>query len=215
MIVYLAVNLRNGLKYVGATSAGLNRRKKGHQNRAFSRGKKSYTLFHCALREYGWEVFEWKILSLCSSIEEMFSEEERWVRELNTQDRQYGYNMVEGGGALNGYVYTDELRAKRSAANKARPPISAETRAKMRAAQSSRPPISEVTRAKLAAANKTKSFFSDEHRLKLSMSKLGRPLSEETKAKISAARKKNPPSAESRKKAWATRRAVSSVMMGI
>lgn len=137
MLVYLATNKRTGLKYVGATSGLLSRRQREHRGRAGCNGKKNHTRFELAIRECGWDAFEWNILSECKTLEELVTEERRWVAELKTRDPEHGYNMTKGGCGVIGYEFSEEARAKISRAGMGRRK-------------------SEETRRKLSIANKGK-----------------------------------------------------------
>ena len=95
--------------------------------------------------------------------------------------------------AHKGRTFSPEHRAKISAANLNRAPISDETRAKMRAAWKTRAPASEETRAKLSAAGLGRKH-SLESRAKMSAVKQNMSL--ETRAKMSAARRKRGPISE-------------------
>ena len=86
-------------------------------------------------------------------------------------------------------VFTDDVRAKMSAAKRGKPK-SAETKAKLSAAQKGikRGSPSAETKAKLSAAHKGKTL-SAETKAKMSAAQKGKPKSAEARAKMSAAKK--------------------------
>ncbi len=81
----------NGKKYIGITQQNTTRRwQNGH-------GYDTQTLFHRAIKKYGWENIKHEIL------EENLSEREAWEREkyyiqlYKTTNPKYGYNIHSGG----------------------------------------------------------------------------------------------------------------------
>ena len=59
-IIYKATNKKNGKVYVGQTTNTLERRKRGHKDRAKNTNYNSH--FHNAIRKYGFDVFKWEII---------------------------------------------------------------------------------------------------------------------------------------------------------
>ena len=107
MIVYIAVNKSNGKRYIGATKHSLSHRKRGHWSDA--NGRNYCRKFGSALRKYGPDGFEWRVLATCSSLQEMATEEMRLIAEMKPE-----YNITLGGQGIFGVPYTDERRAKLS-----------------------------------------------------------------------------------------------------
>lgn len=54
------------------------------------------TLIHRAFQKYGFENFEYMILEKCSK-EELSERERYWINFYNTTNKDYGYNLSEGG----------------------------------------------------------------------------------------------------------------------
>lgn len=125
-------------------------------------------------------------------------------------------NQTDGGDGASGYTHTLEACAKMSAANKARPPASAETRAKISAAGRGRTATAETimkmrrsrlgqifsaeTRAKISTSVKALPLISEVTRAKLSAASTGKTHTQESRAKISIANKGKPFSLEHRAK---------------
>jgi hypothetical protein len=61
-IVYLATNLTNGKRYIGATSRSLEVRRYEHEWCALKGKASTCRFFHAAIRKYGVGVFEWRVL---------------------------------------------------------------------------------------------------------------------------------------------------------
>lgn len=141
MIIYKAENLINGKVYIGKTSYDLAKRQWGHFNSA---KKGSKTVFHCAIRKYGEENFEFSVLDYCASTEEM-NEREKFYILKNKSILPNGYNMTSGGDGNDGtlkpnlglkmpeetkrkirekrrfQIYTDETKRKMSESKKGKP----------------------------------------------------------------------------------------------
>jgi len=91
MIIYKATNLINNKSYIGCTKKTLEERKDGHfyqQNRLNSK-------FYKALREYGFDVFDWAILEETDSVNKMLNLEMYYIKKYNTF--YDGYNSTHGG----------------------------------------------------------------------------------------------------------------------
>lgn len=130
-IVYLATNLINGKRYIGATSRALSARVDGHV--ATSRKTKPTTSYFAhAMKKYGWEMFRFSVLAKYETKEEAFREEARLIEIMKPE-----YNLRKGGIGLSSFRRSEETKAKLSAmklGKKIRPkrkPISAEVRKKM------------------------------------------------------------------------------------
>ena len=94
MIIYEAKNKVNGKRYVGQTVRTLDYRKNGHR-RAAKRGEEG--IFYAAIRKYGFESFQWRVLEECGSKRELSEREVYWIRELGSL-KPDGYNFAEGDG---------------------------------------------------------------------------------------------------------------------
>ncbi|HPI82772.1 MAG TPA: GIY-YIG nuclease family protein [Candidatus Paceibacterota bacterium] len=97
--IYLATSPK-GKKYYGQTTSSLERRKKCHREDAFIRNLQGS--FQRALRKYGFENFEWKIIEEYQleekidlikilNLRELF-----WIQKDKTYLPKFGYNMKIG-----------------------------------------------------------------------------------------------------------------------
>jgi group I intron endonuclease len=93
MIIYLVINKVNGKMYVGQTRKKLIRRKDHHIWKSVYDRK---VPFHCAIRKYGKENFEWLVLEECGDLETLNFREQCYIAELGTL-APYGYNLASGG----------------------------------------------------------------------------------------------------------------------
>ena len=117
MIIYLARNKVNGKAYVGKTERSLEKRWHEHQQSA---AKGSRLVFHCAIRKYGAESFDLRIIEESTTKEGLDELEKTWIAEFGTFGN--GYNMTPGGdgGSLPGRVVSEKTRAKNSEVAKKR-----------------------------------------------------------------------------------------------
>lgn len=136
--VYVHINKTNGKRYVGITSLDVNDRWRngdGYKTQIFGR----------AIDKYGWDGFEHIIVKDSLTAEEANKLECRLIAEWRTQDSEYGYNVVDGGGGVRGFKFSAESKAKMSESAKHRNICYADRK--------KHPPISEATRQKMSANN--------------------------------------------------------------
>ena len=112
--VYLATNRINGKRYVGQ-SIDFDKRKNEHRKSSLSGSR---YVFHCAIRKYGFDAFDWEVLKHREFITReqnklwMTYWEKHYIKELNTMAPN-GYNLTKGGEGVVGYYPTDEYRNKK------------------------------------------------------------------------------------------------------
>ena len=98
--IYCFTNKITGKRYIGQTN-NIEKRKRGHKSESFNTKANGYLLpFHCAIRKYGWDSFNFEILE---EIDEAFGREYLNEREIyfiayyKTLINQNGYNYTKGG----------------------------------------------------------------------------------------------------------------------
>lgn len=109
LVIYKVTNKINGKIYIGQTQDFLKRqcaRKIG----AESGKKKSY--FDLAIIKYGWENFIWEIIEECQSNLELDEREKYWIRFYQSQNKNFGYNLADGGKTSRGSRRTSEQKLK-------------------------------------------------------------------------------------------------------
>lgn len=89
--LYIHENKINGKVYVGITS-----KDKPEKRWLNGKGYKG-TYFYNAIQKYGWDGFEHKILFSNLSQEQAFALEKRIIKDLKANNREYGYNIADGG----------------------------------------------------------------------------------------------------------------------
>ena len=90
-IVYTHINKINHKRYIGITSQTLAQRSKNGE------GYKTSSHFYHAIQKYGWDNFEHQILYTGLTKEEACKKEVELIKEFNTMDAKYGYNLTTGG----------------------------------------------------------------------------------------------------------------------
>lgn len=135
--VYVHRNIINGKRYVGITS------QKPEYRWNNGNGYRSNKYFTSAIEKYGWDSFEHCVLYDFLTEKEAKSLEKKYITLWNTRDREYGYNITEGGESTSGFVPSKELREKWS---------------KIRTGQKR----SEETKRKLAEASRRTYYLSED-----------------------------------------------------
>ena len=106
--IYKTTNLINGKIYVGQ-----------HSTNKFNDGYLgSGTRFNNSIKKYGKENFIREILEFCNSIEELDKKEEFWIKELDSKNRDIGYNITNGGKTVTGMIHSEESKRKISLSGK-------------------------------------------------------------------------------------------------
>lgn len=172
--VYEHKNKINGKRYIGITKQKASDRW-GNLGRNY---KNSCPRFWSAIQCYGWDNFEHNILYTNLSKDDACALEIELIGKYKTQDRDYGYNILEGGQSPS---LTYEIREKISSAlignkNGLGKNCSPEKREKISAAQRGR-------------------CFTEEHKRNISLAKSGKshaPVSADTRKKISDSHSKTP-----------------------
>lgn len=102
--IYCFTNKINGKKYIGQTK-NLNKRLIGHR----SRSGKDNLPFHNAINKYGFDNFEIEILIENINLQEKLDEYEKFfIKKFNTGNKDFGYNIAEGGSNGSPYKYMSE-----------------------------------------------------------------------------------------------------------
>ena len=92
-IIYIATCKINNKSYVGKTINSLERRKSKHRFNATNSKKSS---FYNAIRKYGFENFNWRIIGFIEK--ELLNDAEKACIEFyRSNEKKYGYNLTIGG----------------------------------------------------------------------------------------------------------------------
>lgn len=116
MCVYAITNKSNGHQYVGVTSGKAGARWTNHAL-SIKGDKKACPLVSRAIAKHGIENFEFSVIDIAESREQLSHKEKFWVAELGTIAPN-GYNLTTGGDA--NFEVADEVRAKQRLAAQSR-----------------------------------------------------------------------------------------------
>lgn len=128
MVVYKITNLINGKSYIGQTVKSLKDRWIAHCT-----PKSGCLYLSNAIKKYGAEAFEIKVLARCNSLEEMNHREAYYINIFNTLVPN-GYNLMTGGGNSRPSEFVKIKRSKSRIIYELsgkRKPVSAQTRLKL------------------------------------------------------------------------------------
>lgn len=165
--VYEHRNKINGKKYIGIT-----KRQPKERWGTNGCGYKSSPHFYSAIQKYGWDNFDHIILETGLTKEEACMRQKELIKEFNTQDNRFGYNVLEGGQASE---LPEEVKKKMSKAmmgnqNGAGHPCSEEKKRKISEAQKGRKLTKEHKKKLSDAAKKRHVPCSEDKKKKLSKS---------------------------------------------
>ena len=93
MEVYLVTNTVNGKQYIGQTTQPVATRWSQHVHES----RRAHLPLYAAIRKYGCESFVLSVLDTAVSQEELNQKEKDFIEAYNTLDRDFGYNLHEGG----------------------------------------------------------------------------------------------------------------------
>jgi len=135
MLAYMAIHRESGRVYIGITSRTLNTRMREHLSRSVA----AKTPFSVAIRDCGIDAFDWVVLAECSTREELFALEKKYIAEFRANEPDFGFNCTRGGSGVAGFIHSEVTRTKISLSGKGRRK-SVEERAKLSAAHRGRKP---------------------------------------------------------------------------
>ncbi len=192
-LLYLITNRVNNKRYIGQTKGTLESRFKKHKADALV-AMRGYAL-HAAIRKYGIENFEIKLLSKCQTLGEANHREAYYIRLFNTLSPN-GYNLKSGGDNA---PMSEETKRKLSEGRKGErhhffgKHFSDEHKKNLSLSQKGKRgrSTSEETKRKQSESHKGKPV-SKEHREKLSKALMGVSHTEERKENIRLAFWKSP-----------------------
>jgi len=111
MIIYKVTNEINNKIYIGQTVNSLDKRKSQHKADSNNK-KKLIRYFYLAINKYGFDCFQWEILTEAKNLEELNELEKYYIQLYDSTNPQKGYNISKGGLGRGNYEYSNETREK-------------------------------------------------------------------------------------------------------
>jgi group I intron endonuclease len=93
--IYCHTHTETDRKYVGVTSQTMEKRWKNHIHAAMK--SKGRWHFSNAIRKYGPEAFESKVIEVWDTLEKANEREKYWIKRLDTRNPEKGFNLAPGG----------------------------------------------------------------------------------------------------------------------
>lgn len=116
--IYRFKNLVNGKIYIGQTIVPVRRRLIQHMTFSRPWTKHHKTYFHNALQKYGWNNFDFSVIEICNSQEELDNREKYWISYYRSNEKPFGYNIESGGkDGRKGLKLSEEHKQKLLEAN--------------------------------------------------------------------------------------------------
>lgn len=84
----------------------------------YGNGYKNCTLFYKAIKKYGWNNIEHKILFDNLTKEEAMNYEQKLIKKYKSQNKNYGYNICSGGEGGTSHIVDKKLKEKISKTTK-------------------------------------------------------------------------------------------------
>lgn len=106
----------NGKVYIGITRQDPNKRWKNGE------GYNECPRFYNAILKYGWNNFKHEILFEGLTQEQAEQKEIELIKQYNSTDENFGYNLANGGNTTKGYQHTKETKEKYSKLHKGKHP---------------------------------------------------------------------------------------------
>jgi len=154
--LYIITNMPTGKKYIGQTT--------DPSRRWITHTTLTYPIQYIdrAIRKYGTNHFVCEIVAMCLTQIDANETEDILIKQYNSRDKQFGYNIKPGGKVATGWFHTEETKKKISETETGKI-LSKDTRIKMSQAQKVRIRL-PIEFEKMAATKKKKKLlrFSDE-----------------------------------------------------
>lgn len=181
--LYSITNLINNRVYIGQT---VRPKERWTQHKTYVKKNKLIQYIHRAMSKYGIENFIYEVIAMCRTLEDTNYTEVELIKQYNSRNKEFGYNLAPGGetawnlglpkelNPLTGIPRSEETRKKISEGSieKIMPPCSEERKKKMSDKYIGRA-LSKEWKDKIGEGNNGK-ICSEETKKKLSISHIGK-----------------------------------------
>lgn len=117
-IIYMITNNLNNKKYIGQTIRGFFERYNEYKSDLNNKNKSNNIYLYNSFVKYGFENFKFEIIDTAKSIDELNKKEIQYIKKYNTTNREFGYNLHDGG---RNSPLSIETREKMSISRKGKP----------------------------------------------------------------------------------------------
>src|SRR5260370_1096721 len=112
--VYIITNKINGKIYIGKANDPEVRWKKHLYTVKYGEKKYGFYYLHAAIRKHGVDSFIFGIIESCDTEEMALEREVYWIKYYQSNNREIGYNLTDGGDGVSGRKCTDEEKIQKS-----------------------------------------------------------------------------------------------------
>lgn len=116
-LIYSITNIMNNKKYIGQTLRGFIERYNEYKYFIKNKSKLNTYLYNSFIK-YGFDSFKFEIIDTGNSIQDLNEKEIYYIKKYNTTNRNFGYNLHEGG---RNSLFSDETKMKMSINRKGKP----------------------------------------------------------------------------------------------
>ncbi len=117
-LIYKITNSINNKIYIGQTTRGFLERYSEYKSDFNNRSKSSNIYLYNSFLKYGFDNFKFEIIDTADTIEILNEKEIHYINKYNTTDRNFGYNLHEGG---RNSLLSEETKLKMSISRKGKP----------------------------------------------------------------------------------------------
>ena len=107
-IIYKHTNNIDNKIYIGITNKINNPNKRWRTGKGYEHN----FYFTAAIQMYGWDNFSHEIIDTAQTQAEANEKEKYWIKFYNSNNRDKGYNLTEGGDGNSGFRHTEESKNK-------------------------------------------------------------------------------------------------------
>lgn len=115
-VIYLIHNTLNNKVYVGKTN-DLARRWREHISHSINPNSIKFPI-NFSIAKYGKDVFEISVIQIFDNEKTCLEAEKYWISYFKSTDKNYGYNLTDGGDGVSGWHHTTESKNKMSISHK-------------------------------------------------------------------------------------------------
>lgn len=108
MIIYRIFNAIDNKSYIGKSSKGMNRILDHIKSHKCDYNEYRARLLYRAMKKHSINNFQWEILEICFNEQHLNIQEKFYIQKYNSLNRDFGYNLSEGGTGGNNWLYLDE-----------------------------------------------------------------------------------------------------------